>query len=55
MKKNQKTARPTLHPRSLARSIAKSMGAGKEDWREKVAELPKTGRKRIHPKESVKA
>ena len=55
MKKNKKTAGPTLHPRSLARSIAKGMGAGKDDWRNAVAELPKTGRKRIHQKESVKA
>ena len=42
-----------LHPRSLARSVAKAMGAGKE-WREKVAELPRTGRSRIHPKEERK-
>lgn len=40
---------PVLHPRSLARSVGKAMGAGK-DWRKAVASLPRTGRKRIHPK-----
>ena len=53
--KQQREATPKLHQRSLARSIAKGRGAGKEEWRNAVAELPKTGRKRIHPKESVKA
>ena len=37
-----------LHPRRLARSVARTMGAGKE-WREKVAELPAEGRKYLHP------
>ena len=48
--KQQREARGKgLHPRGLARSVGKAMGAGK-DWREAVAALPKTGRKRIHPK-----
>lgn len=42
-----------LHPRGLARSVAKAMGAGKGDWRERVAALPKTGRSRIHPKKTA--
>jgi len=45
----KKTKGPRLHPRFLARSVGKAMGAGK-DWREAVAALPKTGRARIHPK-----
>ena len=45
----KRTKGPRLHPRSLARSVGKAMGAGK-DWREAVAALPKTGRARIHPK-----
>ena len=45
----KRTKGPRLHPRGLARSVGKAMGAGK-DWREAVAALPKTGRKRIHPK-----
>lgn len=40
-------ARPKLHPRGLARSVAKSLGLGK-DWR-KVSKLPRTGRKYLHP------
>ena len=45
----KKTNGPRLHPRGLARSVGKAMGAGK-NWRTAVASLPRTGRKRIHPK-----
>ena len=44
----QAAAGKTLHPRRLARSVARSMGAGKE-WREKVAALPRRGQKYLHP------
>ena len=37
-----------LHPRRLARSIAKAMGA-KAEWWEAVAALPRTGQKYLHP------
>ena len=51
-RKQQREARgQALHPRGLARSVAKAMGAGK-DWRKAVAQLPKEGRKRIRPKTS---
>ena len=41
-----------LHPRGLARSVAKHYGHGTidEDWEVRVARLPRTGRSRIYPK-----
>ena len=46
--KAQREAGPGLHPRRLAKSIAKAMGAGK-DWRQAVASLPRQGQKYLHP------
>ena len=46
--KEQREASPKLHPRSLARSVGKAMGAGKA-WRESVAKLPPKGQKYLHP------
>jgi hypothetical protein len=46
-----------LHPRGLARSVAKGLNVmhGQKEseigrWRETVAKMPRTGRKRIYPK-----
>ena len=47
--KQQREAKVKLHPRGLARSIADKHG-WKQDWRERVAELPRTGKDRIRPK-----
>lgn len=52
-KRNKKTiakepAEVKLHPRRLARSIAKSMGEI-HDWRHAVAQLPRTGQKYLRP------
>ena len=44
----QREAKPKLHPRCLARSVGKAMGAG-DAWRGEVAKLPRTGRKYLHP------
>ena len=44
----------SLHPRHLARSIAKTLGAGK-NWRKAVASLPKRGRKYLHPERHTAA
>ena len=60
--KQQREARGKgLHPRGLARSVAKGMNRahGQTEseigsWRETVAKLPRTGRKRIHPKGGYK-
>lgn len=46
--KKQREAQVKLHPRGLARSIAKARGDMK-GWREEVAKLPRTGRKYLHP------
>lgn len=46
----QKISTPKLHPRRLARSIAKAMGAGPRTWRSAVASLPRTGTRNLHPK-----
>lgn len=46
--KQQAAATPKLHPRGLARSIAKHMKAGKA-WRTAVASLPATGRRKLLP------
>lgn len=46
--KQQREAQVKLHPRGLARSIAKALGDMK-GWREEVAKLPRTGRKYLHP------
>lgn len=46
--KQQREASPKLHPRGLARSIGKAMGAGKE-WRKAVAALPAEGQRYLHP------
>ena len=42
--KQQAAATPKLHPRGLARSVAKTLGGGKvrKNWREQVAKLPRT-------------
>lgn len=46
---HQRIAKPKLHPRGLARSIARAMGAGK-DWREQVvSKLQPMGQKYLHP------
>lgn len=47
-RRNQRAERTVLHPRGLARSIAKALGAG-EDWRSAVAGLPATGAKLLRP------
>ena len=47
-RKAQREAKPKLHPRCLARSVGKAMGAG-DAWREQAAKLPRTGRKYLHP------
>ena len=47
-KQQREAAGKGLHPRRLARSIAKDMGAGKK-WREAVMKLPRTGQKYLHP------
>ena len=47
-RKNQTSERVVLHPRKLARSIAKAMGAG-DEWREAVAKLPARGQRLLHP------
>ena len=52
-RKQQQAAQPKLHPRSLARSIATANGFGKE-WRKKVAALPRTGKKFLHPEKHEK-
>lgn len=41
--KQQAAATPKLHPRGLARSVAKTIGRGKvlDNWREQVAKLPR--------------
>ena len=41
----------TVSPRRLARSVAKFYGKGviEDDWKERIARLPKTGRKYLHP------
>ena len=47
--KQQRAARGNgLHPRRLARSIAKARGAGK-NWWEEVMALPARGQKYLHP------
>lgn len=47
-RKNQTRERIVLHPRKLARSIAKAMDAGKA-WRSTVARLPAKGQRLLHP------
>lgn len=47
-RREQRTAKPKLHPRSLARSVAKANGFG-EEWRILIAALPKQGQKYLHP------
>ena len=47
--RQQREASPKLHPRGLARSVAKAMNAGKKEWRHKVAALPKRGQKYLYP------
>lgn len=49
--------RGTLHPRGLARSVAKTLGKGQipEDWRDVVAKLPRTGRKYLKPENEIAA
>ena len=47
-RRNQRAERTVLHPRGLARSIAKALGAG-EDWRSAVAGLPARGERLLHP------
>lgn len=41
--KQQAAATPKLHPRGLARSVAKTLGKGKvsKNWREQIAKLPR--------------
>ena len=49
----QQASSPTkLHPRGLARSVAKYYGHGTidDDWKIRIARLPRTGRSRIYPK-----
>lgn len=50
--RQQAAAKIKLRPRGLARSVAKYYGHGKidEDWKVRVACLPRTGRSRIHRK-----
>lgn len=52
--KQQREATHRLHPRGLARSVAKAMGAG-DEWRETVAKLPPKGRKYLHPERGQKS
>ena len=40
--RQQAAATPKLHPRGLARSVAKTLGASKATWRDQVAALPRT-------------
>ena len=47
-KQQREAAGKRVHPRRLARAIAKDMGAGKE-WREAVMSLPRKGEKYLHP------
>ena len=47
---HQKVAEPKLHPRRLARSIAKRMGAGPKTWRKAVASLPAKGQRKLYPR-----
>ena len=47
--REQQKAKPKLHPRGLARSIAMNLGATPSTWRTVVAGLPKKGRKYLHP------
>ena len=47
-KRAQAAASPKLHPRGLARSIAKAAGASKT-WRETVAAMPAAGQRYLHP------
>ena len=54
--RQQAAATPKLHPRGLARSVAKTLGASKETWRDQVAALPRTGRKYLrHPEKERQA
>ena len=52
-RRNQRNAQPKLHPRCLARSVAKAMGAGKE-WRNECAGLPRRGQKYLYPERHQK-
>lgn len=47
--RQQATAKPKLHPRGLARSVAKYLGASRGTWRDQVAALPRHGQKYLHP------
>ena len=47
-RRNQRAAKQTLHPRCLARSVAKAMGCG-DEWREECAKLPRRGQKYLYP------
>ena len=49
--KKQVASKVTVSPRRLARSVAKYYGGGTIDldWKERVARLPKKGRKYLHP------
>lgn len=40
-----------VSPRRLARSVAKFYGKGyiEKDWKTRIARLPRTGRKYLHP------
>lgn len=48
-RRQQREATPKLHPRGLARSVKKAMGAGKKEWRSAIAAMPKTGQRYLHP------
>ena len=54
--RQQREAHPKLHPRGLARSVAKFINRYNHQteneidlWRENVVKLPKKGKARIHP------
>ena len=52
-RRNQRNAQPKLHPRCLARSVAKARDAGKE-WRSECANLPRKGQKYLYPERHLK-
>ena len=52
-RKNQRHAKPKLHPRCLARSVKKAKGFGRA-WRDEIAEMPRRGQKYLYPERHQK-